>query len=220
MFLKKYYIGYWLNRPVTQLKNALTGQIAGVTVTNANGRPGAGGGAIRVRGVGSFGATPDALIIIDGIAGGNFNNIDPNDVESISVLKDASSAAIYGARAANGVILVTTKSGNRSGKATVSYNGYYGTQRPTALPEFVNSWSIMLNMPDWFVFTGAIGSLVRVLIIDKRVVISNLGLNIVLILILALYLEKSFFTTTPSWNNVPKEILYWLLADPPLMLRL
>nr|MBA2760823.1 SusC/RagA family TonB-linked outer membrane protein [Segetibacter sp.] len=132
------------NRPVTQLKNALTGQIAGVTVTNANGRPGAGGGAIRVRGVGSFGATPDALIIIDGIAGGNFNNIDPNDVESISVLKDASSAAIYGARAANGVILVTTKSGNRSGKATVSYNGYYGTQRPTALPEFVNSWEYAL----------------------------------------------------------------------------
>lgn len=127
------------NRPVTQLQNALTGQLAGVTVTQRNGRPGSASGSISVRGVGSFGAAPDALILVDGIPVGGFNDVDPNDVETISVLKDASSAAIYGARAANGVILVTTKSG-KAGKTQVSYNGYSGYQKPSALPEFVNSW--------------------------------------------------------------------------------
>lgn len=127
------------NRPVTQLQNALTGQLAGVTVTQRNGRPGATSGTISVRGVGSFGAAPDALILVDGIPVGGFNDVDPNDVETISVLKDASSAAIYGARAANGVVLITTKSG-KAGKTQVNYNGYVGTQQPSALPEFVNSW--------------------------------------------------------------------------------
>ncbi len=127
------------NRPVTQLQNALTGQLAGVTVTQRNGRPGTASGTISVRGVGSFGASADALILVDGIPVGGFNDIDPNDVETISVLKDASSAAIYGARAANGVVLVTTKSG-KAGKTQVTYSGYTGFQKPTALPEFVNSW--------------------------------------------------------------------------------
>ena len=127
------------NRPVTQLQNAFTGQLAGVTVTQRNGRPGVASGTISVRGVGSFGASPAALILVDGIPVGGFNDINPNDVETISVLKDASSAAIYGSRAANGVVLVTTKSG-RAGKTQVSYSGYTGFQQPTALPQFVNSW--------------------------------------------------------------------------------
>lgn len=127
------------NRPVTQLQNALTGQLAGVTVTQRNGRPGTASGTISVRGVGSFGASADALILVDGIPVGGFNDINPNDVETISVLKDASSAAIYGSRAANGVVLVTTKSG-KAGKTQVSYSGYTGFQQPTALPRFVNSW--------------------------------------------------------------------------------
>lgn len=93
------------SRPVTQLANALSGQMAGVTVIQRSGQPGASAGIINVRGVGSFGASSGALVIVDGIPG-SLNDIDPNDVESISVLKDASSAAIYGARAANGVILV------------------------------------------------------------------------------------------------------------------
>lgn len=133
------------DRPVTQLQNALTGQLAGVTVTQRNGRPGFSSGNIRVRGVGSFGADPSALILIDGIPVGNFNDIDPNTVESISVLKDASSAAIYGARAANGVILITTKNGGK-GKPKVTYNGYFGSQIATALPEFVNSWEYALAL--------------------------------------------------------------------------
>ncbi|WP_293710556.1 TonB-dependent receptor [uncultured Parabacteroides sp.] len=126
------------NRPTPQLSNALTGQMPGVTVIQRSGRPGDSNGEIRVRGVGSFGAEPSALVLIDGIPG-NMNNINMQDVESVSVLKDASTAAIYGARAANGVILITTKNG-KEGKTTVNYNGYVGFNTPTALPEFVDTW--------------------------------------------------------------------------------
>ncbi|GEO06469.1 SusC/RagA family TonB-linked outer membrane protein [Adhaeribacter aerolatus] len=126
------------SRPVTQLSNALTGQMAGVTAIQRTGQPGLSASTINVRGVGSFGASSGALVIIDGIPG-NFNDIDPNDVESVSVLKDASSAAIYGSRAANGVILVTTKTG-KEGKLKINYNGYTGFQKPTAFPDFVDSW--------------------------------------------------------------------------------
>src|SRR5690606_30802048 len=126
------------NRPVTQLAHAITGQMPGVTVTVRSGRPGANPGTVRVRGVGSFGATPDALILIDGIPG-NMNDINPEDIQNISVLKDASAAAIYGARSANGVVLITTKTGT-SGKVSISYNGYAGFNQATELPDFVNSW--------------------------------------------------------------------------------
>ncbi len=129
------------NRPVSSLSHALTGQMPGVTVIQRSGQPGSAGGSIQIRGVGSFGANPAALIMVDGIPVNSFNDVDPNDVESISVLKDASSAAIYGARAANGVILVTTKMGKSvDGKINVSYNGYVGSQRATAYPEYVDSW--------------------------------------------------------------------------------
>ena len=129
------------DRPVTSLSNALTGQLPGVTVIQRSGQPGASGGNIQIRGVGSFGASAAAFILVDGIPVNSFNDIDPNDVENISVLKDASTAAIYGSRAANGVILVTTKTGKGlEGKLKIDYNGYAGTQRATAYPEFVNSW--------------------------------------------------------------------------------
>ena len=126
------------NRSTPQLSNALTGQMSGVTVIQRSGRPGDSSGQIRVRGVGSFGATPDALVLVDGLPG-SLNDVNPEDVESISVLKDASTAAIYGARAANGVVLVTTK-GGKEGKISVSYNGYVGTNKATELPKFVDSW--------------------------------------------------------------------------------
>ncbi|WP_446051379.1 SusC/RagA family TonB-linked outer membrane protein [Zobellia laminariae] len=126
------------NRPVTQVSQAITGQMPGVTVVQRSGRPGQSGGSISVRGVGSFGATPDALVLIDGIAG-SMNDINPDDIKSISVLKDASSAAIYGARSANGVILITTKNG-ADNKFSVNYNSYVGFNAATELPEFVNSW--------------------------------------------------------------------------------
>lgn len=126
------------NRPQSSVVSTLTGQMPGVTITQAGGRPGEHTGTIRVRGVGSFGATPDALILIDGIPG-NMSDINPNDIAAISILKDASTAAIYGARAANGVVLVTTKTG-QEGRLVVNYSGYAGFNKATALPEFVNSW--------------------------------------------------------------------------------
>ncbi|QGY48081.1 SusC/RagA family TonB-linked outer membrane protein [Maribellus comscasis] len=126
------------NRPVSSLSNAITGQMSGVTVIQRSGKPGFNDGEIRVRGVGSFGATPSALILVDGIPG-SMDEINPNDIESISVLKDASSAAIYGARSANGVILITTKKG-KEGKISVSYNGYYGVSKATEFPDFATSW--------------------------------------------------------------------------------
>lgn len=129
-------------RSVPLLSNALTGQMTGVTVITRSGAPGASSGTIQVRGVGSFGATPDALVLIDGIPG-NVNDVSPEEVESMSVLKDASSAAIYGARAANGVILIKTKAG-KSDKVKVSYNAYGGFVKPTALPEQLNSWDYAL----------------------------------------------------------------------------
>jgi TonB-linked SusC/RagA family outer membrane protein len=144
------------NRTVTQLSNALAGQMPGVTVIQRSGQPGASGGNIQIRGVGSFGAGTGALILIDGIPANSFNDVDPNDVENISVLKDASSAAIYGARAANGVILVTTKTG-KGEKLKVSYNGYVGTQKATAYPEFARSWeyATMLNEAQPGAYTDA-----------------------------------------------------------------
>lgn len=129
------------NRATPQLSNALTGQMSGVTVIQRTGRPGSDGGEIRVRGVGSFGGgdnKSDALVLIDGIPG-SLNDVNTEDVESISVLKDASTAAIYGSRAANGVILVTTKNG-KEGKISVNYNAYVGFNKPTELPEFVDTW--------------------------------------------------------------------------------
>lgn len=130
------------NRSVPLLSNALSGQMTGVTVITRSGAPGTSAGTIRIRGVGSFGATPDALVLIDGIQG-NINDVRPEEVESISVLKDASSAAIYGARAANGVILITTKVGKVT-KVKVTYNGYAGFVATTAMPELLDSWDYAL----------------------------------------------------------------------------
>lgn len=126
------------SRAVGQLSQAIAGQMPGVAVIQRSGQPGTGA-AIQVRGVGSFGASPSALILVDGIPTASFNDIDPNDVENISVLKDASTAAIYGARAANGVILVTTKTGSMN-KMAITYNGYVGSQRVSTMPEYVSSW--------------------------------------------------------------------------------
>lgn len=126
------------NRSTPSLSNALTGQMTGVTVIQRSGEPGADGGTIRVRGVGSYGATPSPLILVDGIPG-SLDQLNMDDVASISVLKDASTAAIYGARSANGVILVTTKSGAR-GKIRVSYNAYAGVSEATAFPDKLDTW--------------------------------------------------------------------------------
>ncbi|EHQ28728.1 TonB-dependent receptor plug [Mucilaginibacter paludis DSM 18603] len=126
------------DRPITQASQALAGLAAGVQVSQNSGRPGNDGAGITIRGIGSFGAGRDALVLIDGLAG-SLNDIDPDNIKSISILKDAASASIYGTRAANGVILVETKRG-QNGKVQISYNNYVGWQKATSLPDFVDSW--------------------------------------------------------------------------------
>lgn len=120
-------------RKTTQLSTALQGAIAGVTVTRDNGAPGATSN-IKVRGVTTIGNT-DPLVIIDGVPG-DMNQVNPNDVENISVLKDAASASIYGSRAAAGVILITTKRAKES-DLTLGYNFEYGWEIPTKQPQYV-----------------------------------------------------------------------------------
>lgn len=124
------------NRPVQDMSNLLTGQVPGVTVEQTSGQPGRDGGSIRIRGIGTLGNN-DPLVIVDGVEAG-YSNVDPNDIASISVLKDASAAAIYGVRAANGVLLITTKRG-KAGRMSLTYNNYFGVQQATRLPRFANS---------------------------------------------------------------------------------
>ncbi|HTN37212.1 MAG TPA: SusC/RagA family TonB-linked outer membrane protein, partial [Arachidicoccus sp.] len=126
------------NRPVTSVGNALQGTMPGVAVTSAvTGQPGNDAGTIRVRGVGTLNNS-DAMVVVDGVIS-SMNNVNPDDIASISVLKDAASAAIYGSRAANGVILITTKRG-KNAAPKISYSGYLGKQSATALPDFLPSW--------------------------------------------------------------------------------
>lgn len=123
------------------VSNAIAGRIAGVIANNRSGRPGADESSLSIRGINSFSGGIAPLYVIDGIPDRNFSRINPNDIESITVLKDAS-AAIYGVRAANGVILITTKRG-KTGKPTIQYNGSYGFQQLTRLPQTVNAWQYM-----------------------------------------------------------------------------
>ena len=106
-------------------------------MTGADGAPGLDNGSILVRGVGTLNSA-SPYILIDGVEAGTLNSLDPEDIASISVLKDASSAAIYGSKASNGVILVTTKRG-QNGAPKVSYSGYFGIQNATALMDRMNS---------------------------------------------------------------------------------
>ena len=130
------------NRVSHSLTNMLQGSVAGLNVTTSSSVPGESA-KINVRGTTSINET-NPLVLIDG-AEGDLSRVNPNDVESISVIKDASAAAVYGARAAFGVILVTTKSGSeKDGKATVRYSGRVGWEEPTTSTDYVNTgyWSV------------------------------------------------------------------------------
>lgn len=117
------------NRPIVDAGEALQGKAAGVEVTSNSGKPGAGL-TIRVRGSSSISAGNDPLYIIDGIPTTDISAFNPNDIESISILKDAASASIYGTRAANGVVLITTKKGT-PGKSKINFSTYLGTTSAT-----------------------------------------------------------------------------------------
>lgn len=124
--------------PVASTQQALQGRVAGVNVSAQTGAPGAPV-SVRIRGVNSISLSNDPLYIVDGIpVEGALNNISPNEIESMSVLKDASSAAIYGSRATNGVVLITTKSG-KSGDSKISYNMQLGFQQHGRLIEMANT---------------------------------------------------------------------------------
>ncbi|MGV3603003.1 MAG: SusC/RagA family TonB-linked outer membrane protein [Dyadobacter fermentans] len=121
-------------RQTIQISEALQGSIAGVSVTRSSGAPGAGAN-ILIRGITTIG-TNNPLVIVDGVPVSSIDNVNPGDVENITVLKDAASAAIYGSRGAAGVILVTTKRA-KSGQSSLEYTYEYGVQRATAMPEYV-----------------------------------------------------------------------------------
>ena len=136
--------------PATNLSQAITGRLPGVVTRQYSGEPGRDQAEIRIRGTGG------ALVVVDGIIGRDFNTINPNDIESLTVLKDASATAVYGARGQNGVILVTTKRGSQKG-IQLNYNGYTGYQTPTREPEFLTvreqwlrnrRYNLALGQPD------------------------------------------------------------------------
>ncbi|MEQ9439359.1 MAG: TonB-dependent receptor [Cyclobacteriaceae bacterium] len=108
------------NQPIARVEEALQGRAAGVTVARANGAPGAAV-KVRIRGVNSITGNNDPLVVIDGILGGDLSTINPNDIQSMDILKDASATAIYGVRGSNGVIIITTKKGSGEGKINVDY---------------------------------------------------------------------------------------------------
>jgi TonB-linked SusC/RagA family outer membrane protein len=123
--------------PVPSVEQALQGRVAGLTVTN-NGEPGTSP-IVRIRGVSSINFASDPLYVIDGFPTGNLMHFDSRDIESVEVLKDASAAAIYGSRATNGVVLITTKKGKKNGKLTVNLDSYVGTQKAWKTIDLLNT---------------------------------------------------------------------------------
>ncbi len=133
--------------PNGRIEQSLQGRVSGVTILQNSGQPGSSS-TIRVRGITTFGGGNNPLWVVDGVVvdAGGIGYLNQSDIESIEVLKDAASAAIYGTRAATGVILVTTKKG-KSGKLSVSYNGFYGTSAPAKVVDVLNAtqYAVLLN---------------------------------------------------------------------------
>ena len=131
-------------RPITQASQILYGLTPGVFASANTGEAGNGQTTFRIRGVGTLNDA-SALVLVDGIEA-PIDNINPADIESVTILKDAAAAAIYGSRAANGVVLVTTKRGKFDSKTKVSYNGYFGVSAPTVLPDMVTDNETYLKL--------------------------------------------------------------------------
>ncbi len=128
-----------LKSPVASMSNALTGKISGLSSVQSSGQPGADNAQLFIRGVGSLSTSLSRpLILVDGVER-SFTQIDPNEVDNVTVLKDASATAVFGVRGANGVILVTTKRGSKN-KPRVSFSSSSGVQMPSRVPEFANSY--------------------------------------------------------------------------------
>ena len=128
-------------RPVTNVQELLAGSVPGMVVTKGSGAAGSGA-SINIRGTSTIGSSSGVLVLIDGIPG-NIYTLNPNDIESVSILKDAASAAIYGSRAANGVILVTTKGAKATERPTVEFSSNIGIQNPQFKLDFVGAEDFM-----------------------------------------------------------------------------
>ncbi len=140
------------NKPITQLSQALTGGTTGILVTQGSGDPGGDNASIKIRGVASLlGSSP--LVLVDGFEF-DMNKLDPATVESVTILKDAAAASIYGAKAGNGVILITTKRGS-AGTVKVNYNGFWGLQKPMYMPDIADSWDYMAYLNEYMVNSGS-----------------------------------------------------------------
>lgn len=124
------------SRPITNVSSSLAGLASGVYVRQGSGTPGSDGASITIRGLGTLSST-SVLVLVDGVIS-SMDAVNPNDVESITVLKDAASASIYGALAANGVILITTKKGTHR-KPTITYSGIFSNTTPSGIPKFVTN---------------------------------------------------------------------------------
>ena len=130
--------GQLTQRPLASTSMALQGLAPGVVVQQGGGQPGADGGLINIRGLSSITGNSQPLIVADGVEGVSLNDIDPNVIESITILKDAASTAVYGVRGTNGVILIKTKRG-QAGKTSISFNSFVTKQTPTNFPETLSA---------------------------------------------------------------------------------
>jgi TonB-linked SusC/RagA family outer membrane protein len=133
-----------MQSPQANISNALVGRLSGLLSVQRSGQPGSDQSVLRIRGIGTFTGSQDPLIMVDGIETDNYNNIDPNEIENISILKDASATAVYGVRGANGVIIITTKRGT-DGKPQVSYSSQYATSRFTDIRHSMNAYDYATN---------------------------------------------------------------------------
>ncbi|MDE6647095.1 MAG: TonB-dependent receptor plug domain-containing protein, partial [Prevotella sp.] len=138
--------------PVSNVTEALTGKMAGVNITTTDGSPDADV-LIRVRGGGSITGDNSPLIVIDGFQGGKLTDLSPNDIEDITVLKDASSTAIYGSEGANGVILITTKNA-KAGKTQVNYNGYLQTKTVSKRIDVLDTYQYVMSSYEYAALRG------------------------------------------------------------------
>lgn len=139
-------------QPFLRVEQALQGRTAGVQISPVSGSPGSPS-TVRVRGVGTINNS-DPLYIVDGVPVEGMDYLNTNDIETINVLKDAASAAIYGARGANGVILITTKSGKRNQAGKISYDAFYGIQRPARLLDLLNAREYAIIQNEAYVAAG------------------------------------------------------------------
>ncbi len=139
-------------RPITRVEQALQGRVAGVQVAQVSGSPGSAL-TVRMRGVGTINNS-DPLYIVDGIPVDGLDFLNPNDIETMNVLKDAASAAIYGSRGANGVVLITTKGGKRNQAGRISYDAYYGMQRPARLLDLMDAREYAVLQNEAYIAAG------------------------------------------------------------------